>query len=160
MNSKNSIFSKSNDNIKNLAREILDMDSLKFQLQGFAYSFNIEAYKIRSFKLKKWFFKHQSSFKLHEARKSDICGRFWLFEKFSKNASMCHLWLKLKFWDPRTTLESIPHHWEAYKTNLGDSNFCFKKIFFQNFVSFSKQFLSVFEGFCWCKIEKFNFFKK
>ena len=81
---KNSIFSKSNDNIKNLAREILDMDSLKLQLQGFDYSCKTEAYKIRKFKLKKWFFKHQSSFRLHEARKSDICGRFWLFENFFK----------------------------------------------------------------------------
>ena len=113
--SKNSIFSKSNDNIKNLSREILDMDSLKLQLQGFDYSCKIETYKIRRFKLKKWFFMHQSSFKLYEARKNDICGRFWLFEKFFRNASGCHVWLTLMLWDPRTTSEPIPHHFEWYR---------------------------------------------
>ena len=140
MNSKNSIFSKSNDNIKNLAREILDMDSLKLQLQGFDYSCKTEAYKIRRFKLKKWFFKHQSSFKLHEARKNDICGQFRLFEKFFRNASGCHVWLKLKLWDPRNTSELIPHHYETYETNLGDSHFCSEKNFLSGFCMLCQQF--------------------
>ena len=121
--SKNSIFSKSNDNIKNLAREILDMNSLKLQLEGFDYSFKSEAWKIRSFKLKKWFFKHQSSFKLYEAWKNGICGRFWLFEKFLENVSGCYLCMKLKLWDPRNTSEPITHRSESYKM-------CWRKIIF------------------------------
>ena len=136
------------------------MDSLKLQLQGFDYSCITEAYKIRRFKLKKWFFMHQSSFKLYEARKNDICGRFWLFEKFVRNASGCHVWLQLMLWDPRTISEPIAHHCEAYETNLGDSNFCFKKTIFSEFQMLFKQFLSIFEGFCWCELEKFDFFQK
>ncbi len=84
-------FSKNNNNIKNLAREILDMHLGKLQLQGFDDSSNTQPWKNRNFSLKKCFFKQESSFKLHEARNINFCGQFWSFQKFSKNIFGCHI---------------------------------------------------------------------
>ena len=153
-------LSKSNNNIKNLSREILDMDSWKFQLEGFDYSFNTEGWKIRGVKLNKCFFKHQSSLKLHEARTHDICGRLLLFEIFFKNVSGCHVWMKLKLWDPRNTSEPITHHCEAYKVNLGDSNFSFKKMFLFRILNAFQAILKHFWRFLLMWSRKIQFFQK
>ena len=96
---------------------------VKLQLERFDNSFNSEAWKIRAFSLKNCFFKEESSFTLHEAWKSDMCGRFWPFQKIFQNVSRWHIWMQLKLWDPRYTSEPIEHHSEIYKVDLKKINF-------------------------------------